>query len=202
MAAEGEYPRGTKSKVFLGGSGRIPTFAPRRMIGREPNRFPLLFLGTMEILQQIRHWIEERLQEEAYAPYFIIEVRLAGTRKIEVFLDGDQGIDLDTCRDFSRYLEGLLDAGGQMGEDYTLEVSSPGATRPLILPRQYPKHVGRTLEVRRSDGSKLEGRLTEAGAETFALEVVTGKGRNKEVNIIPIPYEEVAECRVKISFRA
>jgi ribosome maturation factor RimP len=156
----------------------------------------------MELLQQIRHWIEERLQEPAYAPYFVIEVRLAGTRKVEVFLDGDQGIDLDTCRDFSRYLENLLDAGGQLGEDYTLEVSSPGATRPLALPRQYPKHVGRTLEVRRTDGSRLEGRLTEAGTETMTLEVTTGKGRKKEISLIPIPFEEIAECRVKISFKA
>ena len=156
----------------------------------------------MEILQQIRHWIEERLQEPAYAPYFVIDVRLAGTKKVEVFLDGDQGIDLDTCRDFSRYLEGLLDSGGQLGEDYTLEVSSPGATRPLVLPRQYPKHVGRTLEVRSSDGNRLEGLLKEAGPESIALEVTTGKGRKKETNLISIPFDEIAECRVKISFRA
>lgn len=156
----------------------------------------------MEILLQIRQWIEERLQEPAYAPYFVIEVRLAGSKKVEVFLDGDQGIDLDTCRGFSRYLEGLLDAGGQLGEDYTLEVSSPGATRPLVLPRQYPKHVGRTLEVRRTDGSRLEGRLAEASAEAISLEVTTGKGRKKEISLVPIPFEEIAECRVKISFKA
>ena len=40
-----------------------------------------------------------------------------------------------------------LDTEDVVSGTYNLNVSSPGADRPLTLPRQYAKHVGRRLGV-------------------------------------------------------
>ena len=117
-------------------------------------------------------------------------------------MDGDAGITLATCRDMSRYLEGLLDEGGQMGEDYTLEVSSPGATRPLRFFRQYAKHVGRTLEMTLLNGDKINGVLKAIQAGELVLdEIIKVKGRKKEIQERVIQFSEIQESNVKLSFK-
>jgi ribosome maturation factor RimP len=55
---------------------------------------------------------------------------------------------------------------------YRLEVSSPGLGRPLKLPQQYVKNIGRKLDVthKTSDGdAKMEGILQAASATTITL---------------------------------
>ncbi|MCF8236971.1 MAG: ribosome maturation factor [Saprospiraceae bacterium] len=150
----------------------------------------------------IRTWVEARLQEPEWHSYFLLEVVVSGGKKVEVFMDGDSGITLATCRDMSRYLEGLLDEGGQLGEDYTLDVSSPGATRPLRFDRQYAKHVGRTLEVTLKNGDKISGVLKAVHAEDIVLtETLKVKGKKKEIQERSIPLSDIQESNVKLSFK-
>ena len=152
--------------------------------------------------QLIRHWVESRLQEPDWQHYFLLDVLVSGENKIEVFLDGDEGITLSACRDMSRHLEGLLDEGGQLGEDYTLEVSSPGATRPLRLQRQYAKHAGRTLVIKLINGGQVEGSLIKVEGNTITIsEPVKVKGKKKEFVERSIPFDEIQESNVKLSFK-
>jgi ribosome maturation factor RimP len=182
-------------------SRTLRTFAARDKEMREPDG-SLFYFYDMDIVQQIKDWLSLRLGEAEYQAYFLIEVRVIAGNKVEVYLDGDEGIDLAACRDFSRYLEALLDEGGQLGEDYTLEVSSPGATRPLILPRQYPKHVGRTLELTLANGDKVEGKLLHTTENAFGLEVnISPKGRKKELAERLILYADIRESKVKLAFK-
>ncbi len=170
-------------------------------VGREPIRFPL-FVLSMNPEQLIRTWVETRLQEPEWQTYFLVDITVSGGKKVEVFMDGDTGITLVACRDMSRYLESLLDEGGQLGEDYTLEVSSPGATRPLRFIRQYAKHVGRTLEVKLSNGDKISGALKGVNAEDIMLtETVKVKGKKKEFLERIIPFSDIQESNVKLSFK-
>lgn len=170
-------------------------------VGREPIRFPL-FVMSMNPEKLIRTWVEARLQEPEWHSYFLLEVVVSGGKKVEVFMDGDSGITLATCRDMSRYLEGLLDEGGQLGEDYTLDVSSPGATRPLRFDRQYAKHVGRTLEVTLKNGDKISGVLKAVHAEDIVLtETLKVKGKKKEIQERSIPLSDIQESNVKLSFK-
>jgi ribosome maturation factor RimP len=57
----------------------------------------------------------------------------------------------------SRYLESKLDRDAV---DFSLDVSSPGLTEPLVLDRQYRKNIGRNVQVKPMGGSKVEGELT------------------------------------------
>jgi len=71
-------------------------------------------------------------------------------KNLTVFIDsisGD-GVDLDDCLKVNRAI-GELEALDDMIEgEYALEVSSPGADRPLRLKEHFDGHIGETVEVR------------------------------------------------------
>ena len=71
-----------------------------------------------------------------------IKVSKAGKRRmLRVIVDSDEGVELDACAELSREVSQELDASDAMGDgEYVLEVSSPGADRPLTEHRHY---VGR-----------------------------------------------------------
>jgi len=64
---------------------------------------------------------------------------------LDVVLDCDTGPTVDALASASREIQFALDA--EISMPYTLNVSSPGADRSLAMPRQFRKHIGRTLSV-------------------------------------------------------
>ena len=154
----------------------------------------------MEALTALRNWIEEWLALPDHQSFFLLDVQ-QHSNKVEVYLDGDEGIGFDTCRRLSRFLEERLDDGGPLGERYILEVSSPGATRPLRLPRQYPKHVGREVEVLLAAGGKVKGRLESVDDDGLRVKEVRGKGRKKEIVEHEIRFSEIRHSKIKLSFK-
>jgi ribosome maturation factor RimP len=87
-----------------------------------------------------------------------------------------------------------------------LEVSSSGATTPLTHPRQYQKHIGRTLEVRALENQKFEAVLTAANDSDILLEWKArepkpiGKGKVTVQKKATLLYDEISEAKVKILF--
>ncbi len=138
------------------------------------------------------------LAEEVTAatPYFVVEVNVRGhrgTRVVEIYIDSDDEVGLDDLATVSRELEFLLDVEDVVDGSYSLDVSTPGADRPLRLPRQYRKHVGRPLRVKYEENgskNKTEGTLTTAGDE--AIEIDTGAGGPTR----RLPYDAVTEAKV------
>jgi ribosome maturation factor RimP len=160
------------------------------------NRLVPLF-DYMDIVTHIERYLEDLVATGKFTDCFLLDVQLTGGHVLRVFLDGDSGITLETCQKISRYLESRLDESGLLGEDYTLEVSSPGANRPLSLWRQYPKHVGRTLLISMQDGSKIKGKLAALEDETLHVDQII----NKKKREIVIPFGDIKESVVQISFK-
>ena len=149
----------------------------------------------MEISSDIKTYVAALLDTDEYAENFLIEVRSSGS-KHEVYIDGDEGVTFAKCRKISRYLEEKLEESGAVGDKYVLEVSSPGATRPLTMWRQYRKHTGRNLQVKMNDGSERKGKLTELKDELILL---TEKDKTGTTNH-EIPFSDIKESVVQISF--
>ena len=84
---------------------------------------------------KINTLIEEAI--EANSELFLVDWSLSAGNKIEVLVDGDNGLPIDEVVRISRHIEHNLD---REAEDFSLTVSSPGLSRPLEMPRQYIKN--------------------------------------------------------------
>ena len=66
---------------------------------------------------------------------FVSGIKISSDNHINLFIDGDNGVTIKDCVGLSRFIEGNL---SREKDDYALDVSSHGATTPLVYPRQYP----------------------------------------------------------------
>lgn len=150
--------------------------------------------GTLALVEKIRARVEEVLQGTTF---FLIDVVVRGRRGaqvVEIFIDGDRGPSLWDLEQLSREISFVLDSDDLLPGPYTLNVSSPGVERPLVHPRQYPKHVGRELElqlvaVANRPTMRLRGTLQRADAEAIELQLPDGSQCR-------LGYEEIQSARV------
>ena len=148
--------------------------------------------------------LEEKFREDAFSDCFLVDLKLHAHNKLDVFIDSDFGISFEQCQKISRYLEQYLDEEQWLGEKYVLEVSSPGVSRPLVMKRQYPRNVGRKVEVKLADGDKRSGTLKEVEEDHIVLEekirFKEGKRTKTEMVETQIDFNSIKETKVKISF--
>jgi ribosome maturation factor RimP len=132
---------------------------------------------------------------------FLVEIRIKPTNNVKVFLDADTGMSLDKLIHYNRKLyRDLEESVFFPGNDFSLEVSSPGLDEPLRLHRQYLKNVGRPVEVIRLDGVKNEGKLVNVSDTDIVIEEEKGKGKKKELVQHTVPFSEIKATRVQIKF--
>ena len=80
-----------------------------------------------------------------------IEFISAGQHSVlRLFIDHENGIDVDDCAEVSRQVGALLDVEDPISTEYSLEVSSPGLDRPLFTLAQYQAVIGETVNVKLS----------------------------------------------------
>lgn len=116
-----------------------------------------------------------------------VSVAAAGRRSVvRVLVDRDGGVDLDAVAEISRLVSAALDDAdtaepGLLGGAYTLEVGSPGVSRPLTEPRHWRRNIGRLVIASLTDGTSLTGRVAAADDERVVL-VVDGAPRPVELD--------------------
>lgn len=92
------------------------------------------------------------------------------------------GVTIDDCAGVSRALEAWLDESGVAGDNYVLEVSSPGLERPVRWPRHWKRFVGETVNLRLPGRGRVRARIVsvdgnvavvrpEGGAEDVEIEI-------------------------------
>ncbi len=129
-----------------------------------------------------------------------IEVTPIGRKRVlRIIVDSDEGVLLDTCADLSREISDKLDETDAMGPgEYTLEVSSPGADRPLTRYRHYVRATGRLVKAQLKEGGELVARIRSVDDDGLDLEVPGAKGRRSTSR--RVAFEEIAKARVEIEF--
>ena len=137
------------------------------------------------------------LAEEAAADtdLFVVDVEVRGyegSRVVSVFADAEAGAGADDLAALSRSLSFLLDTEDVVKGRYRLDVSTPGADRPLGDRRQYRQHVGRTLAVTYEAGEDqlvtAQGELVSTDADALTLDGQPA----------PIPFDSIREARVQL----
>ncbi|MFI6943437.1 ribosome maturation factor RimP [Streptomyces sp. NPDC050418] len=129
-----------------------------------------------------------------------ITVTPAGKRRVlRVVVDSDEGVQLDTCAELSREISVKLDDTDAMGDgEYVLEVTSPGADRPLTEHRHYVRATGRLVKFQLTEGGELVARILGVDDEGLDLEVPGVKGRKPTAR--RIAFDSVAKARVEVEF--
>lgn len=120
----------------------------------------------MSDLGDLQAEIERRI--EALDPRFeLIALERPAAQTLRLYLDHPEGVDLDACERVTNELRDLL-------ESWSLEVSSPGADRPLTKPEHFRRFLGRRIKVRTEQAiagrRNFTGTLTEADDESVALD--------------------------------
>lgn len=78
-----------------------------------------------------------------------VEYISAGNHSVlRLFIDHENGIDVDDCAEVSRQVGAILDVEDPISSEYSLEVSSPGLDRPLFEKAQFAAVVDETVEVK------------------------------------------------------
>jgi ribosome maturation factor RimP len=143
--------------------------------------------------------IEARL-EHTEPEVEVVLAEVVGGRRLRVFIDHPEGVDLALCERVTHELNDLR-------ERYSLEVSSPGAERPLTKPAHFRRFVGRRARVRtrhpRVVGAGPAGGVrgdVDEHAATRSVASFTGElvgASDEEVTlaaeggVIAIPYSEI-----------
>lgn len=119
---------------------------------------------------------------------------------LRVFIDKEGGIDIEECGIVSEQLSVKLDEVDPIPYNYFLEVSSPGAERPLKNEKDIHKAIGKNVFIKTYepiDGEKtFEGILTNFDGQTLTVEIKI-KTRKKSIDI---PYEKVGNARLAVVF--
>jgi ribosome maturation factor RimP len=119
---------------------------------------------------------------------------------LRVYIDKETGVDIDDCGNVSEKLSEKLDEVDPIPQNYFLEVSSPGAERPLKKEKDFLNAIGKNVYIKTYepilDEKEFEGILTSFDGEEVTLEVRI-KTRKKT---IVIPFEKVAKARLAITF--
>lgn len=124
-----------------------------------------------------------------------VEVRgQRGSRKVRLVVHAEEGLDIDVIARLSRRVEAALDEQDVVAGSYMLEVTSPGADRPLRTARDFARNVGREVRV------ALRAEAVEAGAAETVGTVDTVEDEQVRLTVdgtaVTIPLRDVDHGKV------
>lgn len=145
---------------------------------------------------------QERI-DELNTGVFIVEVNISATNVITIELDKESGgVNIDECVSVSRNVEHNLD---REVEDFELSVSSAGMDRPLRVPKQFVKNIGRQVKAVMGHGS-FEGELIAYDEDSITLRTETKEkieGKKKKEVVIrehQLSFSDIKEVKRIITF--
>lgn len=159
------------------------------------------FYKNMTFKEEVNQLLEDALKERP--SLFLIDLKIDDSFKINIVLDGDNGVSLQDCIDVSRAIDGNLD---NEKYDFSIEVASAGVSSPLSLVRQYKKNIGRNLKVKTTTSQEIEALLTTADDNGITLEWKArepkkiGKGKETVEKSVNLLYSEIKEATVIVLF--
>jgi ribosome maturation factor RimP len=136
-----------------------------------------MMMGTQ--MSTIQADIEARLADTE-PDVEVLLAEIVGGRLVRLFIDHPDGVTLDLSERVTNRLP-------EVRERYALEVSSPGADRPLTKPEHFRRFLGHRARVRTRgdhDGRRsFVGELLEAGDESVTVAADTG--------VVSIAYSDI-----------
>lgn len=148
-----------------------------------------------KVVRLVEQLVQPILEREGLELVDVEYVKEGGNWFLRVFIDREGGVDLDACSRVNEQLSRLLDKKDPIPGPYFLEVSSPGAERPLKTERDLARSIGKMVAVSLYEplagSKKLIGRLH--AADETEVKVVGHDGQ-----MLTIPREKIALIRLSL----
>lgn len=154
------------------------------------------------VIETVTEMVQPILDENNFELVDMEFVKEGKSWYLRVFIDKEGGIDIEECAYVSELLSEKLDScdPDPIPQAYFLEVSSPGAERPLKKESDYERALGEYIHLslyQAIDGEKqYEGVLEALTPETLTLKYRV-KTRVKELTI---ERKNIAKARLAIQF--
>lgn len=153
-------------------------------------------MNVAQIKSIVENFSSSYLEENGLSLVDVEYVKEGSNWFLRIYVDKEGGIDIEDCGRVSEFVSAKLDELDPIEDAYFLEVSSPGAERPLKKAEDVTKSIGKYVFIttyEQIDGAKeFEGRLDEFDGTTLIVVI----GRRKHA----IPYNKVASARLAIVF--
>jgi len=123
-----------------------------------------------------------------------------GTWYLRIFVDTEKGLTMEECVAVTELINAKLDEEDFIDDEYMMEVSSPGAERPLRSPEDLADAVGYHVNVTVKDAinevSEFQGDLISFESDILVLECLF-KTRKKKIEI---DYNNIKKARLAVKF--
>ncbi len=152
----------------------------------------------MGALEEVRDLATAVAQRRSLKLWDVEMVGREGRALLRVFVDSDEGVDLDTIAAVSEEISRGLDLHDPIAGKFTLEVSSPGLERTLRSKEHFEASVGRQVVMKTTerfvaDSHRLEGVVKAADDDHVRLEA--------EGSQIDIPYDSIRMARTVFEWK-
>ncbi|KRM08329.1 hypothetical protein FC89_GL001668 [Liquorilactobacillus ghanensis DSM 18630] len=154
------------------------------------------------VVEKVTDLVEPILAEHHFELVDLEFVKEGKSWYLRVFIDKIGGINIEECALISDILSEKLDAQDPdlIPQAYYLEVSSPGAERPLKTERDLQRSLNKYIHVslyQPLDGRKVyEGDLIEITSDYLVLAIMQKQRQLK----LKIPRKQIAKTRLAIKF--
>ena len=130
-------------------------------------------------ISSIKELLEPTLNHMGYELYALDQSGQRG-RTLRISIDHEEPITIEDCERVSRVAGPLLDRANLIDGPYELEVSSPGAERPLRTHHDYERFNGKRVNIRYRSGDSetvVEGQLVAVDGAGIAVQALGARGR-------------------------
>ena len=101
----------------------------------------------MKIEDKVWELIKETVSNLQLDIYDVEYVKEGNGWFLRIYIDKENGVDINDCENVSRAIDPLLDEAEVITGQYTLEVSSPGVERVLRRSEHFSKYIGSEIEI-------------------------------------------------------
>ena len=133
-----------------------------------------------------------------------VECHCTPANEVELSIDSDTSVGIDTCITLSRAIEAQFD---REQEDFSLTVMSAGIGSELKLLRQYLKLIGKSVEVLLADGIKIIAKLDSADNDGITIsyeekQTIEGKKKKQLVTVSrSYTFEQIKYTKEYLDFK-
>ena len=155
-----------------------------------------------QVTEQIQQLVQPILDENQFELVDIEYVKEGKDWFLRVYIDKPGGIDIDECVLVSEKLSEKLDEIDPIEEAYFLEVSSPGAERPLkteddlVKALADKKYINISLYQKVDNEKQYQGYLVDLTETSLTLEL---KDKTRTIEKV-FERKNIAKCRLAVEF--